>query len=180
MAVDETLLRGRAGLKAHISPSDLVAQASSAASPGGERPAAKAATGGAEPDYQPPAKKSDPLPKPGDPYRACARFLNRLSTEQRVIHFVMQDFACEGFSYHDLRRVRLLPGDAAGSGPVLVLRFVEAVISEVRIEGRNLDDMHYWISEGCMPWVWEQPKGFTVRNDAATVITRITLTETEK
>lgn len=133
-----------------------------------------------EPDYQPPAKKSDPLPRPGDAYRACARFLNRLSTEQRLIHFVDKDGWAEGFAYSDLRRVRWIKGDDPASGPVLVLRFIEAVITDVRVEGRNLEDIHYWISEGVMPWIWEQPAGFKTRDDRAVVITRITFDVKER
>jgi len=127
-----------------------------------------------EPDYQPPPKKSDPLPKPGDTYRAHARFLNRLSSDQKLIHFVDKDCWCEGYAYSDLRRVRWVKGDNPAGGPVLELRFVEAEITEVRVEGRNLEDIHYWISEGTMPWVWEQPPGFKSRDDNAVVITRIT------
>jgi len=133
-----------------------------------------------EAEFQPPPKKSDPLPLPGDAYRAHARFLNRLSMEQRLIHFVRRDFSREGFSYADLRRVRWLPSPESGGSPVLVLRFIEAVTTEVRISGRNLGDLHYWISEGTMPWVWEQPEGFTSRVDGMTVITGIVIEEVER
>jgi hypothetical protein len=128
-----------------------------------------------EPDYQPPAKKSDPLPKPGDAYRAHARFLNRLSVEQRLIHFVDRECYYQAFPYSDLRGVRLVPPVEEGGGPVLELQFVAAEITDVRIEGRNLEDIEYWIAEGTMPWVWEQPKGFKTRDDKAVVITRLTL-----
>jgi hypothetical protein len=126
-------------------------------------------------DTAPPPKKSDPLPKPGDPYQAHARFLNRLPSEPRLIHFVRGDFAYEGFCYSDLRRLRWLPAAAPGQGPVLLLRFIEAVTTDVALEGRRIEDVHYWISEGVMSWVWEKPPGFEVRDDAATVITRITI-----
>ena len=131
-------------------------------------------------DYQPPPKKSDPLPKPGDAYRPHARFLNRLSAEPKLIHFVRKDLTREGYAYSDLRRVSWQAPSEPGSGPVLVLRFVEAVITSVRITGRNLDDLHYWISEGCMPWIWEQAGGIRARNDDATVITGIAFAESEK
>ena len=133
-----------------------------------------------EQDYSPPPKTSDPLPKPGDPYRACARFLNRLSGDSRLIHFVKADFTCEGFAYSDLRRLRWLPASNPGSGPVLVLRFMEAEITDVRVEGNKLDDVHYYISEGTMPWVWEQPPGFKVRDTTAPVIARITISKVER
>ena len=175
MAVDETLLRSRGGMKPRaISPSEISDNDRSLAPEPENKPAA------AEPEYQAPPKKSDPLPKPGDGYRAHARFLNRLGNEQRLIHFVTSDFLCEGFAYSDLRRVRWVPGADAGGGPVIELRFVEAVVTEVRIEGRNLDDIHYWISEGVMPWLWEQPKGFKPREDGVPVITGITIAEAEQ
>ena len=125
-------------------------------------------------DYQPPPKKSDPLPRPGDGYRAHARFLNRLNSDQKMIHFVDKDCWCEGYAYSDLRRVRWVRGDSSASNPVLELRFVEAVTTDVLIEGRNLEDIHHWISEGTMPWVWEQPAGFKSRDDNAVIISRIT------
>jgi hypothetical protein len=143
-------------------------------------PSTDTAREGGEAEYQPPAKKSDPLPKPGDAYRAHARFLNRLNTEPRLIHFVDKDCWSQGFAYSDLRRVGWLPAVEEGGGPVLGLRFVEAEITDVRIEGRNLDDIRYWIDEGNMPWVWEQPRGFRTRDDKSVVITRITLQLVDK
>jgi hypothetical protein len=131
-------------------------------------------------DYQPPPKKSDPLPRPGDQYRAHARFLNRLHGDQRLIHFVDQHCWCEGFCYSDLRRVRWLPPASEGSGPLLELRFVESVVTDVRIEGRNLEDIHHWISEQVMPWVREQPAGFKTRDDKMVVITDIGFSIVEK
>jgi hypothetical protein len=131
-------------------------------------------------EHQPPPKKSDPLPKPGEAYRACAGYLSRLNTDQRMIHFVDRHFNIEGFSYSDLRRLRLIASDDPGGGLELVLVFVEAEITEVRVCGRHLDDIHYWISEGLMPWLWEAPKDFHTKDQQATVITKITVTHREK
>jgi hypothetical protein len=144
------------------------------------RPEPEALPDAGEQDYQPPPKKSDPLPRPGDAYRAHARFLNRLQHDQRLIHFVDRNCWCEGYAYSDLRRVRWLAPAGEGTGPVIELRFVESVITDVRIEGRNLEDVHHWISEGTMPWVWERPTGFKTRDDNAVVITRITLQTVER
>jgi hypothetical protein len=137
-------------------------------------------TEGNSPDYAPPAKKSDPLPKPGDPYRACAQFLNRLATEQRLIHFVDRHCFSKGFSYHDLRSIDWRDSDDPGSGPVLVLRFIAAAITEVEIHGRNLDDIRYYIGEGLMPWVWEQPERLKNKELNVVVIDRILFTEIKK
>ena len=54
------------------------------------------------------------------------------------------------------------------------------MIPKSAIAGRNLEDIHYYISYGTMPWVWEQPKGFMLRDDHATVITSISIKEVEK
>jgi hypothetical protein len=176
MAVDETLLRGRAGIKPRsLSPSEIISDTVRAAAP---QPEIKQVV--PDPDYQPPAKKSDPLPKPGDDYRAHARFLNRLAEEQRFIYFVTSDFVCEGFAYSDLRRVRWLPPADDGGSPVIELRFVEAAITDVQIEGRNMDDILYWIGEGVMPWLWAEPDGFKAKNDGLPVITRFNVKVIEK
>src|SRR4051795_10724145 len=105
MSVDETLLRSRAGIKPRsLSPSEI---GEARPVPGSFRePEPAAPSPVKDPDYQPPHKKSDPLPRPGDAYRACARFLNRLSVEQKLLHFVTRNFACEGYAYSDLRRLR--------------------------------------------------------------------------
>jgi hypothetical protein len=143
--------------------------------------AGKARTGiepEAEPDgQQTPAKKSDPLPQHGDPYRAHARFLNRLHADSPMIFFVLGDFTYEGFRYSDLRRLRWLPASEPGQGPALLLRFCEAEITDVLIEGVNLLDVLHWIGQGAMPWVWEKPPGFKVQESNAAVITRITISE---
>ena len=131
-----------------------------------------------EPDgQQTPAKKSDPLPQPGDPYRAHARFLNRLVSDSPMIFFVMKDFTHEGFRYSDLRRLRWLHAGKPGQGPSLLLRFVEAETIDVTIEGMNLLDIEHWIGQGAMPWVWEKPPGFKVQESNAAVITHITISE---
>jgi hypothetical protein len=121
------------------------------------------------------AKKSDPLPRRGDPYRAHARFLGQLNLQPRLIHFVLGDFVREGFAYGDLRRLRHLPSPDPGQGPVILMRFVEAEITDVLIEGRLLDDVYHWIGECAMPWLWEQPPGFKTADEGAAVITRITI-----
>ncbi len=159
---------------------DLIAHPTGKPTPPPEPSRPTAVPDAPEEDYQSPPKKSDPLPRPGDAYRPHARFLNRLSADPKLIHFVTKDLTREGYCYSDLRRVSWLPADDPGDGPVLALRFVEAVVTEVRITGRNLDDLHYWISEGCMPWIWERPDGFRARDDAATVITGIAFQEIER
>src|SRR5487761_2116449 len=83
-------------------------------------------------------EKADPLPRPGDDYRANARHGNK---PEMTLHFVTRDFAYEGFSYADFERVRLVPGDKPGSGPVLILRFNGSEITDVMVEGRHLHSL---------------------------------------
>ena len=121
-----------------------------------------------------PGKKADPLPLPGEPYRASARFINRLQEEQKILHFVLKDGTIEGFFYSDLRRVSWVPGDKPGASPVLSLKFVEAQVTDVEIRGRHLKDIHYFISIGVLPWVWELP-GKDFEAEGVPVITRIAI-----
>jgi hypothetical protein len=176
MDVDDTLKRGKPEYKKR-SLMELVTNAAATPPPA---EAAAAPQPADEADYAPPPKKSDPLPKPGERYRPYAAFLNRLSSDPEFIHFVHNGFTYDGYSYHDLRRVRLVPSKVPGEGPLLVLRFIEAVVTEVTIAGRNLDDLYYYIYEKMMPWVWEQPQGFKAADDRATVITSINFNELEK
>lgn len=178
MAMDDSDVLERRAVKGRLpSPSEIIRDARSYLPDRQRQPSGDADAD----DGQAPAKKADPLPMPGDPYRANARFLNRLQTPQPFLHIVMANGDIEGFSYGDLRRVRFVKGEKPGGGPVLILRFVEAVVTDVRIEGQNLSDIHYYISQHTMPWIWELPEGIrTDDDDAATVIAGIRLTESEK
>lgn len=121
--------------------------------------------------------KVDPLPRPGDAYRAAGRHGNK---PDLTIHFVTKSYAYEGFSYADLERVRLVPGDKPGVGPVLVLRFNGSVVTEVRIEGRHPHSLYHWIGLHKLPWIWEHPSPADFTDEKATVISRITINEIER
>ena len=134
MAADEILLTDKIR-RAYRSPSEIAAARGGSVVPiNGNGEQADAGTD----ESTSPAKKSDPLPLPGEEYRASAQFMNRLQSEQRILHFVLKDGTVEGFSYGDLRRVRMVPNEKPGASPVLVLRFVEAEITDVEIRGRHL------------------------------------------
>ena len=106
-----------------------------------------------------------------------ARFLNRLHADTPTIFFVLKDFTYEGFRYSDLRRLRWLPASKPGQGPSLLLRFCEAEITDVAIEGLHPLDVQHWIGQGVMPWVWEKPPVFKIQDNAAAVISRIAISE---
>ena len=122
-------------------------------------------------------EKTDPLPRPGDPYRANARHGNK---PEMTLHFISKDFAYEGFSYADFERVRLVPGDKPGGGPVLIVRFNGSVITDVRIEGRHLHSLYHWIGLHGVSWVWEHPGSADFADEAAPIIKRIAFDVVER
>jgi hypothetical protein len=117
-----------------------------------------------------------PLPGPGDPYKAHARPDNKALL---TLTFLCQNSAEEGFAYADLRRIRLLPADKPGGGPVLVLLFTEAAVTEVRIVGRRLDTMRDYIRYHRVAWLRELPPGKMLADRNAAVITGITINQVE-
>jgi hypothetical protein len=122
----------------------------------------------------PAADLPEPLPRPGDRYQACARAANR---PLLTLFFLLADQSEEGFAYTDLRRVRLIPADEPGSGPVIALKFVEAVTTEVRINGWNFPDLHNLIGGHRIAWLREWPAGRQARDPRATVISSIRIEE---
>jgi hypothetical protein len=121
--------------------------------------------------------KADPLPKPGDPYKVAGRHGNK---PDLTIHFVLKDFSYEGFSYGDFERVRLLPAEKPGSGPVLIVRFNGSVVTEAVIEGRNLHSLYHWIGLHRLPWIWEHPSPADFADKNAAVISKITFRQVER
>ncbi len=124
-----------------------------------------------------PSDKVDPLPKPGDPYKVAGRHGNK---PDLTIHFVTKNYSYEGFSYADFERVRLLPAEKPGGGPVLIVRFNGSVITEAVIEGRHLHSLYHWIGLHKLPWVWEHPSPADFTDQNAAIISRITLRPVER
>jgi hypothetical protein len=110
----------------------------------------------------------DPLPGPGDPYKAYGRAENK---PLLTLSF-LKDSAVEGFAYSDLRRMSWLPADTP-SGRVLMLRFVESVTTEVLLDGRNLELMHANLCRHRIPWVRMLPPGKMLSDKNAEVVTDI-------
>jgi hypothetical protein len=117
-----------------------------------------------------------PLPQPGDAYKAHARPDNKALL---MIRFVLRNGSVVGFAYSDMRNTRMEPGDDPGGGPVLVLRFVEAVISEVRIEGRHLEVLADLLAYHRVAWLRELPPGKMNHEKNVAVITRIAIAALE-
>ncbi len=121
--------------------------------------------------------KGDPLPRPGEPYKVHARHSNK---QEVTLHFVTKDFAYEGFAYADCERVRLVPADKPGGGPVLIVRFNGSEVTEVTIEGRHLHSLYHWIGLHLVPWVWEHPSPAEFTDDKAPLIKRIRFNTVER
>jgi hypothetical protein len=58
-------------------------------------------------------------------------------------------------------------------------RFVEAVITEVRVEGRHLDVLESLLRNHRVAWLRELPPGKMHQDKSATVLTRFTFTMVE-
>ena len=114
----------------------------------------------------------DPIPDVGDPYRVHGRVGNK---PELMLGLVLRGVPLEVFSYADLRRIRVLGPKAPGDGPALVLRFVEADLTEVVIEGRNLLVLADHLRRHRIPWLRELPAGRIEDDPLAVVITRITI-----
>jgi hypothetical protein len=158
MATDDSVLRMR--------PKSTLPTASGRAAVQAEVP---------ETPSSPVAERADPLPRPGDPYKAYA---NRMPHPQMTLFFVSRDYLPDGFSYASLERVRMVASDKAGGGPpLLVMQFSGSIVTEVIIEGRHLYPLCNAIGLHSMPWVWEHPSPRDFAGDDKPLIRKITFRE---
>jgi hypothetical protein len=116
-------------------------------------------------------ERADPLPRPGDAYRAHAR---RAAKPQMTLFFVGKDYLPDGYSYANLERVWLEDAKTPGSGPVLKARFYGSVVVEVAAEGRHMHSLCNAIGMHLMPWIWEHPSPKDFAGDNETVIRKFT------
>jgi len=123
------------------------------------------------------AEELAPLPTAGSPYEeAYSRLANR---PRMTLFFLPEGQLADGFSYSSLERVRMVEPEKPGGSPDLLLRFTGSVITEVRVEGRNLLGLLDMIGRHLIHWVRQHPTG---KDDgrAAVFIRRITITEIER
>jgi hypothetical protein len=122
-------------------------------------------------------EKLAPLPSPGSPYEEPhSRLANRPLT---IIFFLPEEQLPRGFSYSGMEQVWMAEPARPGESPDLMLRFNGSVITEVRIEGRNLLRLCDTIGRHLVHWVRQHPSG---KDDgrAAVFIRRITITVIER
>ena len=78
----------------------------------------------------------DTLPLPGSAYtEAYSRPTNK---PEITLHVLLRDGSYRGFAWSNFDSVDMLPGDKAGSGRVIILRFAGMVPTELRLTGWNL------------------------------------------
>lgn len=119
-----------------------------------------------------PEERDDPLPRPGDAYRAYAR---RLARPIPTLFLVSRDYLPNGFSYANLERVWLEQSDKPGMAPLLIARFYGSVVTEAVIEGRDLHSLCHGIGRHVIPWMWEHPSPKDFANDDEPLIRRISI-----
>ena len=117
----------------------------------------------------------DPLPQPGDPYKAYSRLSNK---PEIMLHVMLKDGYFRGFAWSNLDSVDTVSSGSAGVGPVLVLRFAGLVPVELRLCGSNLGKLHAYLGQNRIAWIREHPsrRGFDGaggKDDKAEVITGI-------
>lgn len=116
----------------------------------------------------------DPLPKPGDPYKAHARVSNK---QLLTLSFVLKDgITVRGFTYGNFDSIDRLPGGTTDGGPVIVLRFAGLAPSEVKIAGRNLNTLYAYLSQHRIVWVREQAVERDYLDESAPVVSSIVIT----
>ena len=126
-------------------------------------------------DFPADATDLDFLPEPGDPYRAYARPGTR---RYPMLAFAFPDGSITSYRFSDIRKMGFSPADMPDGLDVLNLHFswpwAEASAT-VRIEGRNLLDLFYFVGEELTGWLRVLPEGHQVKDPATPVITRIIL-----
>ena len=144
---------------------------------GTKPPAATAAAPAAAQAAQAMPADSDALPRPGDAYQAHSRAANKM---QAMLCLIGMPPVQTCLAYSDLRWVGLLPPDKPGGGLTLLLRFIG--VADVRIEGRNLDELVEPLRRHCLMWLRLQlptrlPQG---GDDGAVVITGMSVKPVER
>jgi hypothetical protein len=86
-------------------------------------------------------------------------------------------FEAEAFSYGDFERVRLVPSEKPGCGPVLVIRFDGGVVTDVTLEGRHLHGLYNGVGQHRLPWIAEHPSPADFADENAMLVSRISFTE---
>lgn len=113
------------------------------------------------------------LPRAGDPYVAHSRQSNGPET---TLYCIDHEGYFQGFAWSTFERIRLVRPETPGGGPVLVLRFSGSEVSEVAIEGGNLDNLRVFLGQCRVTWIRELGGGRPIKpGPDEPIITRITI-----
>ena len=111
------------------------------------------------------------LPESGGQYQACARAANK---ELTAVHFLLKDRSIRTNQYCHLDSdARYLPMDETGRGSSITLRFTGTIVTDVKIEGRNLRLLYDHLTQHRMPWLSELPDNRDFEPETDPVINRI-------
>lgn len=135
-----------------------------------------AATAVERPAPPPAAGEAQLLPQPGDPYKAHARPSQAV---EPTLHVMTKEGYFRGFAWASYDSVDLLPPEAPGGGPVLVIRFAGLMPAEIVLDGRNLGVLHAYLGQNRIAWVRELPAERDFKEVGATVINRIEIRPVE-
>ena len=111
-----------------------------------------------------------PLPMPGDPYKAFARPANgALPSLSLVIGPEVYTYPYSGI----IEGPHRLSLEDAGSSYAIVQRIAGISPIEIRYEGRNLEHMHSYLAYHRIAWVREFPAGKFPKEPDGPIVTRI-------
>jgi hypothetical protein len=119
---------------------------------------------------------SDPVPQPGDPYKAHAR----PSTKPVAALHVVKGKLSNGYAWSNFDSVDLVESEDPGGGLGLVLRFAGLKPTEILLAGRNLATLRVYLGENRIAWIRELPQGMMLRDTGQAVITGIEIRVLEK
>lgn len=122
----------------------------------------------------PAASEAEPLPRPGDPYKAHSRADNKPAM---TLHLLLRDGNTRGFAWGNFDSLDYQAGENPQDGPLLVLRFAGLMAVEVRIFGRNLGQLHAYLAQGRIHWIRELAGPDF--GEQGTVITRLVIQPAE-
>ncbi len=110
------------------------------------------------------------LPSEADAYTAHARAANK---PVPTLIFILANGEKHGFPYALVDRVDMLAAEKPGEGPFVRVRFSGVEISEVRIQGRNLDPIYNYLCFQRISWIRQCGPAGEFLQDQACVVTQI-------
>jgi hypothetical protein len=119
----------------------------------------------------------DALPEPGDAYQA---FSPPTPHPYLSLALLFPDGSIYGYQLRNLEQYDFAPSQKPSGSDVLNLYFAGSSLTEIRIEGRNLFELCYYLGEQRIRWLRLLADGQDIKDPNAPVITRIVFTPPKK